>query len=190
MSSGLAIQHQYDPLAYRQEVATGARRPNGARPLTKLTGKHLTCINYHLAGVKQGLIAERMNMTPAWVSMVLSDPLSQELIKRRFLEMDGELRALLPQAIQTLRDGLSPTMEVLVQDEAGDMVPRVVTTPMETRLSATDKFFKSQGYYTPKDKGTAGITAEDIVKEMLAQTRSGESTTVSVTVSKEDGNAL
>jgi hypothetical protein len=185
MSSALTIQHQYSPERYREEVASGARRPSGARPLSKLSGKHLTCINYHLAGVKQGIIAQKMNMTPAWVSMVLSDPLSQELIKKRFLEMDGELRALLPQAIQVLREGLAPTMEVLAQDEAGNLVPKTVTTPMETRLSATDKFFKSQGYYTPKDKGAAGITAEDIVREMLAQTRSGESTTVSMTVTKE-----
>ena len=183
----IAARHQYE-----LEKADGTRRPNGATYLKRLNAKHITCIQFALAGVKQGVIAEKMNMTPAWVSMVLSDPLAQEMIQRRFREVDAELMALFPKAVEVLRTSMGETAFVPKPVETTRVVDGVevegtlVPVSMETRLSGAEKWFKANGYYSTKDKGAGSVSAEDIVREMLAQTKEGSSTKVSIEVTKGD----
>ena len=42
---------------YDEEKLSGRRRQSGALNLTRLTGKHLRIVNYHLTGMKGGDIA-------------------------------------------------------------------------------------------------------------------------------------
>jgi hypothetical protein len=154
---------QYDPKAYRAEKASGERLPNGQTRLKKVTGKHLTCINYHLAGMTGAVIAANMNVTQAWVSKILNDPLVVDIIKQRFVELDSELRALYPQAIRVLSDGMR-------NDD-----------PM-VQLSAADKWFRANGHYGQKLDKSAQTSAEDLVRMMLEKAE--QNTSVSLTVSK------
>jgi hypothetical protein len=156
---------------YQLEKENGLRSKSGAKLLKKLTGKHLTCINYHLAGEKSSNIAKAMKVTEAWVSTILNDPLSQDVIRSRFHLMDMELRAMMPQAVQVLRDSMAH------ED------PHV-------KLSGADKWLKANGFYTPKRDENPNATAEDLVRQLLAQTKAGETTTLGITVRKSEDETL
>lgn len=152
---------------YQEEKELGLRSASGAKHLKKLTGKHLTCINYHLAGESGENIAKAMGMTQPWVSSVLNDPLAKDIIERRFIDMDMELRALMPKAISRIRDGLNSADPTVY-------------------LSATDKYFRSQGLYNPKNNTNPMLSAEDLVRQLLAETNPGSTTTLGITVRKSD----
>jgi hypothetical protein len=152
---------------YQIEKEIGIRSASGAKLLKRLTGKHLTCINYHLAGGKAGEIAKAMGMTEAWVSTVLNDPLSQDVIKKRFHILDMELRALGPKAVNVLRNSMD-------------------SEDPNIQLSAADKWFRANGFYAPKKDQGENLSAEDLVRQLLSQTAPGETTTLGITVRKSE----
>jgi hypothetical protein len=161
-----AVVPLYSPERYRNEKEVGIRGANGAKLLKKLTGRHYSVINYHLAGEKASTIAKAMKITEVQVSIILNDPLARVVIEQRFVDMDMELRGLMPKAIDALRTGLeSPDTNV--------------------QLSAADKYFRTQGLYAPKREESAHLSAEDLVRQLLDQTKTGETTSVSLTVRKE-----
>jgi hypothetical protein len=88
------------------------------------------------------------------------------------ISLEGEV--FVPGPREEVRDGVEGT---------------VVPVALSDRLSAAEKWFKANGYYTPKEKSSGAISAEDIVKEMLAQTREGESTKLSIEVTKGEGSS-
>ena len=145
----------YDTQHYQDERASGARLPNGTKPLVKLTGKHLRLINYHLQGLKAGPICELLNVTPAWVSKVLNDPLTKAVLQERFVEIDNEMFV---RSVQTVREKMDS------EDEA-------------ISLRAADMVWRARGRY--EKKADDRPTAEDVVQLMLrtaAQTGSASVT--------------
>lgn len=153
---------------YRQEIAEGARSPSGAKYLKKLNGKHRACIELHMSGVTQKDIAAQLGVSQPWVSTIINDPLSQEVIKQRFVAMDQELRALGTAAVDALRSALA-------------------SEDMMVRLSAADKWLKAHGYYE-KNKTSGALSAEDIVAELMKQTQTGETSSVTIQVHKGAAN--
>jgi hypothetical protein len=89
------------------------------------------------------------------------------VIERRFTDMDMELRSLMPKAVEVLRQGM-------------------VSEDPNIQLSAADKWFRSQGFYSPKKEKETNLSAEDLVRQLLEQTKSGQTTSVSLTVTKEE----
>lgn len=133
----------YDTAQYGQEKADGTRLANGARPLTKLTGKHLRIINLHMTGMKGYEIAQTMNMTQSRVSLILNDPLVKGEIEKRFVETDREMMVT---ATQVVRDKMEATDPAIA-------------------LRAAEMVWRSHGKFEKKMADRP--TAEDVVAKML-----------------------
>lgn len=147
----------YDLVQYEEEKASGRRRANGALKLTKLTGKHLRMIALHCSGMKAREIQIVMNVTPAWISTVLNDPLAQAEIHKRFVELDNETFA---QACGVVTDSLTDDDHAL-------------------RLRAADMVWRARGRYEKRVDDRP--TAEDVVRKMLELAGAAEGARVSLT---------
>lgn len=156
---------------YHTEMAQGKRRPTGQPYLKRLSGKHLTIINYHLAGMTGIEIADRMGCSTVMVSSILTDPLAKAKIDERFAALDEELRALRSRAVNVIRTSM---------DHADPSV----------QLSAADKWFRAQGYYNPRKHEDSTPTAEDLVKLLLKESAPGESVTLSVGIERTKVNDI
>lgn len=128
---------------YEQEKANGTRSPTGAMRLKELSGKHLRAINMHLAGAKGREIAETLDMTESWVSVVLNDPLSQEEIHKRFVAVDNEMFAKATGVIDRSMDSQDPTIA----------------------LRSAEMIWRSRGKFEKREP--VRTTAEDVVQKML-----------------------
>ena len=148
----------YSPEQYRYEKEVGLRKKNGAVHLTKLTGKHLRAINFHLAGMKAGQICSIMNITPGWLSTVLNDPLSKDMIQKRFVETDQEMFAKATRVIDEKMDEEDPAIA----------------------LRAAEMVWRSRGKF--EKKVSDAPTAEDIVARMLEMARTNGSASIKVEV--------
>ena len=162
----MTIPSGYTPQRYQEEKALGLRRPSGARPLTRLTGKHRRLILLHVNGLKAGEISQILNVSPAWVSTVLNDPLTQAEITTRFKELDGELFA---KSISVVRN----RMDQEDQDPA-------------LALRAADMVWRARGRYA--EKPAERTSAEDIVQQMLAIAK--DSGMASVTIQASAGGPV
>lgn len=100
----------------------------------------------HVNGMQGGEIANALQMSPGWVSTVLRDPLVQEMIAKRFEDLDGEIFA---KSISVVRNRLDEE----TQDPA-------------LALRAADMVWRARGRYAEKPQ--TGASAEDIVQRMLA----------------------
>jgi hypothetical protein len=149
----------YDREQYEEEKATGRRAPSGALRLKELSGKHLRCINLHLAGVKGYAIAQEMDMTEAWVSTVLNDPLAMGEIRQRFVDVDNEMYA-------------KATAKI---DDAMD------SADIALALRASEMVWRARGRFDKKE--TIRTSAEDVVARMLelAEQNGNASVTISAT---------
>ena len=147
----------YSPQKYLEEKATGVRKSSGAAKLKELTGKHLRAINLHLAGVKGREIAATLDMSEAWVSTVLNDPLAQTEIRQRFLDVDAEMFA-------------KATTKI---DDAMDSADAAIS------LRAAEMVWRSRGKFAQPEP--IRTTAEDVVSRMLdiAAAQGGASVTIS-----------
>lgn len=150
----------YDANQYQAEKESGLRLPSGATRLTRLTGKHLRCINFHLQGMKGGVIAEVMNVSPAWVSKILTDPLSKVAIQERFVEIDNEMFTKATRTVDEKMDHKDPAIA----------------------LRAADMVWRARGRYEKKTDDRP--TAEDVVQRMLqlASQQGKASVTISAAV--------
>lgn len=135
-------------LSYEEEKLEGVRRPNGVRYLSRLKPRHRQVITLHIAGHSNNDIAKVMNLSPATISLVLSDPLSQTIIQQALDDAQGELSALTLRSIDTIREAMDPTK----------------TPKIETRLRGVDRFVKLYEVTEIKKKGR---TAEDVVQDLL-----------------------
>jgi hypothetical protein len=151
----------YDPQQYEEEKALGLRSPSGAARLRDLSGKHLRCIALHMAGMKGYEIAKQMDMTEPWVSTVLNDPLSQEVIRQRFVDTDNEMYA-------------KATAKI---DDAMD------SADIAIGLRAAEMVWRSRGRFDKKE--TVRTSAEDVVARMLEL--AGQTGGASVTISASSG---
>jgi len=138
---------QYSPDVYRDEKATGIRLPNGAKPLAKLSPKHLDMLRLHLEGMKNCDIAVLHGCTDATVSLTLNDPRMVELKKQHKQNVSNEFDALYGGVVDTIRDGLQ------------------VTQPMNVRLKSADMFLKESPMRRTEE--SERDTAEDVVKRLL-----------------------
>jgi len=152
LSSDLRLnpfRHSSRDLVYRAEKAKGLRFKNGKKPLKRLSGAHLTAISLHVAGLTNNQIAALLGKSPAWVSVILSDPLSQREIDKKLSLLDQEFKALFSDVVQAIRDGLSSDQRI------------------QDRLSAADKWLKAHGRYAQK-REEEGATAEDVIQQVIA----------------------
>lgn len=148
----------YDVAQYQAEKAQGQRLPNGAKPLGKLTGKHLRIVNLHMAGLKGGEIAAALNLTPSRVSIILNDPLTQAEIGKRFVETDREMFARATKKIDESMDNSDPAIA----------------------LRAAEMVWRSRGKFEKKEVDRP--TAEDVVTRMLQLAGEQGQATLKVTV--------
>lgn len=147
---------------YEQEKANGTRGPTGAMRLKELSGKHLRAINMHLAGAKGREIAETLDMTEGWVSVVLNDPLSQQEIHKRFVDTDNEMFAKATGVIDKSMDSEDPVIA----------------------LRSAEMIWRSRGKFEKREP--VRTTAEDVVQKMLElASRTGDA---SVTIHATTGN--
>lgn len=142
----------YDPQQYAEDKKLGVRRSSGARCLKRLNPRHRMIIALHLNGMTAGSIAKVLGVNPQYVSIVLNDPLVQSTLERIYEDLDEELRALFPKAVEALRDGLE------------DPDNRI-------KLKASDQFFRTQNKY--KDDKRADVTAEDVIRRFMEVSSDG-----------------
>lgn len=132
---------------YEKEKRLGIRRDNGARKLKRLTRRHMDIITMHISGYSGTAIAALMSIRQSTVSLVLNDPLAQEIISAAYKDRESELTALTGRVVDTIRDGLDKNKD------------------MRTRLAAVDKFAKVKAAIINKDE--TEDTAEDVAKRVL-----------------------
>lgn len=106
-----AIQHAVvadDKAAdYYKEKLLGKRLPNGVKPLKKLNGRHQRIIALHLTGKFSGVrIAEMLECSAFTVHRTLNDPIAQKFINDFHSAVEMDLKAMLPLAIEAVRNGL------------------------------------------------------------------------------------
>lgn len=147
----------YMPEHYELEKLSGERLPNGAKPLRKLSPRHIELVKAHLDGVPNKDLARMFNMTESTVSRILNDPLVIELRKQHFENVGAEFDALYQKAVAAIRDGLSEA------------------EPAGTRLKAAQLWFER----ARERSVTETETAEDVAKRLIAiqlniNTNSGE----------------
>lgn len=129
--------------------------------LKELSGKHLRVINLHMAGMKGRAIAKEMDMTEAWVSTVLNDPLTQSEIRQRFVDVDNELFAKATQVIDDSMDSEDPAI----------------------KLRSAEMVWRSRGRFEKHEP--TRTTAEDVVQRMLEM--AAQNGDASVTISASTG---
>lgn len=132
---------------YRRDILEGKRMLNGAKKLSRLTGRHVAIIKLHLLGLRNKDIAEKMKVTDATVSIVLRDPLSQRYLQRSYEDIDLEFNALYGKSVGVLSEAMD-------------------SDRMADRLRSVDIIFKGRGKYLEADQGKE--TAEDVIKRVLA----------------------
>lgn len=92
---------------YYKDKLLGKRLPNGVVPLKKLNGRHQRIIALHLTGKFSGVkIAEMLNCSAFTIHRTLNDPMAQQIINDFHSSIEMDLKAMLPLAIDAVRDGL------------------------------------------------------------------------------------
>lgn len=136
---------------YEEEKAVGIRKPNGARKMSQLKPRHYQIIKLHLEGKSNNEICKMAAkeggkpLRPATVSIVLNDPLSQEIIQALLKDKRSELEALQSPAIEAVRDSLQTTQS------------------LSNRLKGVDRFIKLKEALvtdTDSEKGAEAIIAD------------------------------
>ncbi len=136
----------YIPEVYDAQRDIGTRRENGALKLKRLRPFHKQVLALHLAAWPNEEIAKKLNRSPSWISSVINDPLSQEVLNNFEDLQEEEFKRLRLLANSALRDALLP--------HKND----------STRLRAARIFYQKSG----EDKGEKGETAEDVMAKVLA----------------------
>lgn len=93
--------------AYDAEKMIGKRRENGALKLKRLKTKHREVIALHILGKSLKEISLETGFSFAWISTIINDPLSQELITEIYLSAESELKSLMPQVLDVIRASLN-----------------------------------------------------------------------------------
>lgn len=112
----------------------------------RLRMKHRRIIALHLAGEPNVDIASTLGHHPAYISMVLRDPLVKTVLEAAYSDYEMEIRALTPSAIEAVRKHL---------DSADGSVA----------LRAADMAFKINGRYEQREENR--VTAEDVIERIL-----------------------
>lgn len=111
---------------YIFEKAMGRRLKNGAMPLKNVTPRHLRIATRFLSGAGVNQIAIQFGCRASTISRILHDPLIRDMIEIAQSDFDAELKALLPLAVEAVRDALCHSD------------PRI-------RLQAVDRFARMTG---------------------------------------------
>jgi hypothetical protein len=134
--------------SYEREKMLGKRKANGALKLKRLSPKHLKMIELHLAGWSGGAISSHFGCTRAYTSLVLNDPLAQDIISTSTEDVKKEIAALVGVAVHQVRT-------VMLGDSSQGAKFQAID-----RLEKLHKMTDSKG---------AEKTAEDLVQELLAR---------------------
>lgn len=152
----------YLPEVYDAQKDIGTRRENGALKLKRLRPFHKQVLALHLAAWPNEEIAKKLNRSPSWISSVINDPLSQEVLNNFEDLQEEEFKRLRLLANSALRDALLP--------HKND----------STRLRAARIFYQKDG----EAKGEKGETAEDVMAKVL-QNIEAENVQINFNLSKE-----
>lgn len=137
---------EYLPQLYEAERDIGLRRESGANKLKRLKPRHKKVLALHLAGWPSHEIAAEVGMTVSWVSTIISDPLSQQIINNFEELQEEEFKRLRVLANDTLREAMHPG------------------NPIKTRLEGVREFHRREASIVKGDKGE---TAEDVMEKIL-----------------------
>ena len=129
-------------------AATLARRTIGTPRLRRdrlkrLSQRHKLIIGMHLNGESHKEIAKVVGCSETTVSVVVRDPLAQEVIEFYHEGVEAELKALFPKVVDAVRKGL--------EDNS-----------IKTKLAAVDRFAKLTGLDAPEG-GSRGDTFNILV---------------------------
>ena len=133
---------------YELEKQTGRRSPSGVLRLRRLKPRHRKVIGMHLAGVPSRDIAKAMGTTDSAVSIILSDPLAQEVIEKARASWEMEFDALYGKHLDSLRSGFN----------SGDV---------RDKLRASSIYSRERTERVRTDPNAAGDSAEDVIQRML-----------------------
>ena len=142
----------YTKEQYEIEKANGTRRENGAKPLKRLKSKHLRLIALHLQGYSNQDIAEAAGVSQAWLSIILSDPLTEQYLSQFRKEQEARLTGLYARSLDAVQDSLEATLS---DDRPNHSV----------RLKGADLAFKLNNSYEKASESV--LTAEDVIERML-----------------------
>lgn len=117
----------------------GRTNPKGKLKLRSLSRRHMQIISMHLTGDYSGVeIAEIIGCSAAHVYSTLQDPMSLNIIEQFRQGQLQDLEALMPKAVDAVRDGLN-------DDNT------------RTRLAAVDRFVRMKGEDRP-DNSQANVS--------------------------------
>lgn len=142
----------WDRRQYELEKEGGIRRETGAIYLKQLKAKHLRIIALHLRGMSNKKVALETGRSEAWISTVLSDPLSKRYLERFRQQEEGRLLGLFSRSIDAVEESLDARL--------ADARPN-----HGVRLKGADMAFKLTGAYAIADEQAE--TAEDVVARIL-----------------------
>lgn len=117
-------------------------------PLKRFTPRHRQVVGLHLQGHTGAQIAELTGFSPAYVSYILTNPRTAEVLRGAYKQVDMELAALYPKAVAAIRRSLDS------EDH------KVALKGAELALRANGKLKDVGG-----DSGPA--TAEDVVRRLI-----------------------
>lgn len=135
---------------YETEKLLGLRQPDGSLKLKRLKQKHLRIIALHLCGTPYTEIAKMLNYSYSMVVHTIRDPLARQLIQEHQETTLMELQALIPEAVDAVREGLRS------EDE-------------KVRLVAVDKLRGLLGDMEVRQKPEENEDAEQLILEVRAK---------------------
>lgn len=121
--------------------------PKGLKP------KHLVMCEYHMAGMNNREIARRLQMHEVTVGLVLRSDLAREYCAGRVDDLNHQLHGQFRHVVDNLEAALT-------------------ADSIDTRLKATDMWFRAHGRYSQKeDKRGGPVSAEAVVQELLERAK-------------------
>lgn len=115
-----------------------AYQPKRTKALQRLTTRHRTIIALHLAGKSGIKIAEYIGCSSGSVNQILRDPSARKIIEHYLEGVEGDLAALLPKAVDAIREGLdhaNPKIALGAVDRFAKMTSRGVAEGGDTNVT-------------------------------------------------------
>ena len=113
-----------------------------------LSGRHLTMIEYHLAGFTNREIAQHLGMHEVSVGLVLRSPPAREYMAERMDDLNLEFHGKFRKVLETFDEAFSHDS-------------------VEIKMRAAEMWLKAHGRYKPAPPQESTLTAEQVVAKLL-----------------------
>lgn len=162
-----AQMSEHKKMLYRREKMMGVRLPDGSKPLKNLGARHQRIIALYLMGKFSGMeIAEHIGCSAATVYRTINDPKSKQLIDRYHSGVQMDLKALLPLAVDAVREGLT-NKDPDVRLRAVDRYNKMTQVPEDGVAAGVNITFiqETRERFFSNLREVAGETIEGVVVE-------------------------